>query len=67
MTNYSTARFGNAHSPEPAGKFRLILGLTMLIGGLYCGFFTDMPGHGLGLLFSLVSPFVLLTDKKPIA
>ncbi len=64
MTNYATEMKGNGNSPELAGQARLILGLTMMIAGLYFGLFTDMPGHGLGLLFFIVSPLVFLTDKK---
>jgi predicted metal-binding membrane protein len=64
MTNYATEMNGYAHSPEPAGPVRLILGLTMVIAGLYFGLFTTLPGHGLGLLSFIVSPFVFLTDKK---
>ena len=64
MTNYATEMRGNANSPELAGRVRLILGLTMMIAGLYFGLFTDMPGHGLGLMFFIVSPLVFLTDKK---
>ena len=64
MTNYAIETNGYAHSPELAGRIRLVLGLTMMIAGLYFGLFTAMPGHGLGLLFFIVSPFVFLTDKK---
>ena len=64
MTNYSTEIYGSVNSPEPAGKFRLILGLIMMFAGLYFGLFTETPGHGLGLLSFIVSPFVILTDKK---
>ena len=65
MTDYANAPTnGNLTSPAPAGRVRLILGLTMMIAGLYFGLFTEMPGHGLGLLFFIVSPFVFLTDKK---
>ena len=65
MTNYANAATNeNLTSPALAGRIRLILGLTMMIAGLYFGLFTDMPGHGLGLLFFIVSPFVFLTDKK---
>ncbi len=64
MTNYATEMKGNVNSPALAGRVRLILGMAMMIGGLYFGLFTDMPGHGLGLLFFIVSPFVFLTDKK---
>jgi len=35
-----------------------------MIAGLYFGLFTEITGHGLGLLFFIVSPFVFLTDKK---
>jgi len=64
MTNYVTEMKGNANYPELAGRVRLILGLTMMIAGLYFGLFTDMPGHGLGLMFFIVSPLVFLIDKK---
>ncbi len=57
-----TARLRN--SPALAGTVRVILGLTMMIAGLYFGLFTEMPGHGLGLLSFIVSPLVFLTDKK---
>ena len=64
MTNCTTEINGNAGSPVLAGKFRLILGMIMMIGGLYFGLFTEVAGHGLGLLFFIVSLFVFLTDKK---
>ena len=65
MTNYAKATTnGNINSPALAGNFRLILGLTMMISGLYFGLFTDVMGHGLGLLFFIASPLVFLTDKK---
>lgn len=66
MTNYANETNVNASSPELAGKVRLILGLTMMIAGFYFGLFTDIPGHDLGLLFFIVSPFVFLTDKKRV-
>lgn len=67
MTNYATEIKGNAgSSPQLAGRVRLILGLTMMIAGLYFGLFTSITGHGLGLMLFLVSPFVFLTDKKRI-
>ncbi len=64
MTNYATEMNRYANSPELAGNVRLILGLTMMIGGLYFGLFTAQPGQGLGLLCFIASPFVFLTDKK---
>ncbi len=64
MTNYATEAKGNLNSPALAGRVRLILGLTMMIGGLYFGLFTAQPGQGLGLLCFIASPFVFLTDKK---
>ena len=66
MTNYATEMNGNINSPALAGKARLIIGLTMMIAGLYFGLFTEMPGHGLGLLAFIVSPLVFLTDKKQV-
>ena len=64
MTNYATEIKGNPYLPTLAGPVRLILGMTMMIAGLYFGLFTEIPGHGLGLLFFIVSPLVILTDKK---
>lgn len=64
MTNYATELKGNLDSPALAGNVRLILGLAMMIAGLYFGLFTEMPGQGLGLLSLIASPFVFLTDKK---
>jgi hypothetical protein len=64
MTNYVIETNGNPYLPTLAGPFRLILGMTMMIAGLYFGLFTEITGHGLGLLFFIVSPFVFLTDKK---
>jgi hypothetical protein len=67
MTNYADEiTNGNAYSPTLAGRARLILGLTMMIAGLYFGLFTEVTGHGLGLLFFIVSPFVFLTDKSEL-
>ena len=66
MTNYAIELNGNINSPALAGRVRLILGLTMMIAGLYCGLFTEIPGHGLGLLAFIVSPLVFLTDKKQV-
>jgi hypothetical protein len=64
MTNYAAQMNEYAGTPELAGPLRLIMGLTMMLAGLYFGLFTAMPGHGLGLLSFIVSPFVILTDKK---
>lgn len=59
MTNYANGiTNGSMNSPAVAGRVRLILGLTTMIAGLYFGLFTDLPGHGLGLSFFIVSPFV---------
>jgi hypothetical protein len=44
-------------------KLRLVLGLSMMISGLYFGLFTVGAGEGLGLLSFMVSPFVMVTDK----
>lgn len=67
MTNYANGiTNGYTNSLTLAGRVRLILGLAMMIAGLYFALFTDMPGHGLGLLCFLVSPFVFLTDKNEL-
>lgn len=66
MTNYSTEMNVDINSPALAGPVRLILGLTMMIAGLYFGLFTEMPGQGLGLLSFIASPFVFLTDQKRV-
>ena len=64
MTNYATEMNERLNSPALAGRVRMITGLTMMIAGLYFGLFTALPGHGLGLFFFIVSPFVFLTDEK---
>lgn len=66
MTNYATEMNVDINSPALAGRVRLILGLTMMIAGLYFGLFTEMPGKGLGLLSFITSPFVFLTDQKRV-
>ncbi|MDQ3712902.1 MAG: hypothetical protein M3388_11890 [Acidobacteriota bacterium] len=62
--SHATEMNENVYLPTLAGPVRLILGMTMMIAGLYFGLFTGMPGHGLVLLCFIVSPFVFLTDKK---
>lgn len=59
--NHATETKGNANSPTLAGRLRLILGMTMMIAGLYFGLFTEVTGYGLGLLCFLASPFVIFT------
>ncbi len=44
-------------------KFRLIIGVLMMIAGLYFGLFTAGIGESLGLLTFIASPFVMVTDK----
>jgi len=50
--------------PVLAGNYRFLLGLLMMFFGLFVGFFSDIPGHGLGFLFFFGSPFVIFTDRK---
>lgn len=64
MTNYATEMGREMNSPVLAGTFRLLLGLLMLLAGLYIWAFAGGKGEGLGLLFLIGSPFVILTDKK---
>ncbi len=49
--------------PKLAEKVRMLLGLLMMIGGLYFGLFAVGAVEGLGFLAFLASPFVIVTDK----
>lgn len=62
--NYSTEKTNKKESSTLVEKFRVVLGLAMMISGLYFGLFTVGAGEGLGLLSVMVSPFVMITDKK---
>ncbi len=62
--NYATEMERGTNSPALAGTFRLLMGMLMLIAGLYIWVFAGGKGEGLGLLFLICSPFVILTDKK---
>lgn len=54
----------NYDLPVLAGIFRVLMGLTALFVGLFIALFSDVQGHGLGLLLVFGSPFVLLKDNK---
>jgi hypothetical protein len=54
---------GTANFSKAFEKARLLLGLGMLLAGLYFGLFSVGAGEGLGLLTVMASPFVMLTDK----
>ena len=54
----------NYSAPVLAGNFRFFLGLTMAFAGLYIGILSGVEGHGLGLLMTLGSPFVIFKDDK---
>jgi hypothetical protein len=62
--NYTTEIKRGTTSPVLAGTVRIILGLAIMIAGLYFWLFLDGKADGLGLLFLLSSPFVILTDKQ---
>jgi hypothetical protein len=49
--------------PKFIEKIRLLLGFSVMIGGLYFGLFTTGIGEGLGFLALLSSPFVMVADK----
>jgi hypothetical protein len=50
---------------EPAGRFRVILGLTVMIFGVVIAAFSENAyGDGLGLIFILISPFIMVTSKS---
>ncbi len=40
MTNFANEIYEYGDSPQVAEPFRLILGLTMMVAGLYFGLFT---------------------------
>ena len=61
--SYTTEMKRETNIPTFIGKVRLILGLLMMISGLYFGLFSVGAGEGLGLLSFMASPFVMLTDK----
>lgn len=67
MMNYANEMQRGADSPALAGTFRLLVGMAMLIAGLYIWAVTGGKGEGLGLMFLICSPFVILTDKKETA
>lgn len=62
--NYATEMERGTNSPAFAGTFRLLLGMAMLFTGLYIWLYYGGKADGLGLLFLLGSPFVILTDRK---
>jgi hypothetical protein len=56
--------YKNYDVPVFAGTSRFLLGLLLALAGLYVAALTDIQGHGVGLLLTLGSPFVVFTDKK---
>ena len=50
--------------PVLAGTFRFLSGLAVLLAGIYLATFSNIQGHGLGLLLIFGSPFVILKDDK---
>lgn len=64
--NYVTEMERGTNSPVLAGTFRLLLGMIMMIAGLYIWLYYGGKNDGLGLLLLLGSPFVILTDKKTV-
>jgi hypothetical protein len=61
--NYATGATNSTNFSTFPEKLRLLLGLSMMISGLYFGLFTVGAGEGLGLLSVLASPFVMIADK----
>lgn len=62
--NYATEMKRGTDTPALAGTLRLLMGMAMMIAGIYLWLFSGGQAHGLGLLFLLGSPFVILTDKQ---
>ena len=50
--------------PVFAGTFRFLLGLILMLAGLYVAMLTDVRGHGLGFLLVFGSPFLIFKDEK---
>lgn len=62
--NYATEMKRGTDTPALAGTLQILLGMAMMIAGLYIWMFSGWKGDGLGLLILLGSPFVILTDKQ---
>jgi predicted lipid-binding transport protein (Tim44 family) len=62
--NYRNNKNAKTNLPMLSGNVRLILGVVMLFAGLYFGLFSEIKGHGLGLIVSMISPLLILTDDK---
>ncbi len=62
--NYAAESAKLRDAPALAGTVRVMLGLMMMIAGLYFWLFYGGNADGLGLLFIIGSPFVILTDNK---
>ena len=50
--------------PVLAGTTRFLTGVAVFFAGLYLAAFSDVQGHGLGLLLIFGSPFVILKDGE---
>ena len=62
--NYATEIKRGTDTPALAGTLQMLMGMAMMIAGLYIWMFSGWKGDSLGLLFLLGSPFVILTDKQ---
>lgn len=52
---------------EPAGWFRVTLGLIVMISGVLVAAFSENPfSDAIGLLLLLISPFIMMTSKLKI-
>jgi hypothetical protein len=50
-------------SPAYAGNNRFLLGLLVMIAGLYAILFSDFQGHGFGFFLIFASPFIIFKDE----
>lgn len=56
----------SSDSPAYAGNQRFLLGLAMILIGLYAILFSDFQGHGFGFFLVFASPFIIFKDEiKP--
>lgn len=62
--NCQVEEYKSYETPVLSGTFRFLVGLMIMMLGVYLAAATDIKGHGLGFLLILVSPFLIFKDDK---
>ena len=62
--NCQVEEYKGGETPVLAGTFRFLVGLTIMMLGVYLAAAADIKGHGLGFLLILASPFLIFRDDK---